>query len=119
MAEGGDDSGSWWDATFDTPEPPTREQRNIGDLMRARERQEKEIAALRSDLKKTRGQIRQLKSATVSLLGPVMLGGIIGFAAALEQADGKWSKLAVFLTGAFAVWWLRDVGKSFDDVTRD
>lgn len=118
MSEGQDDKPDTWHDVFGERNL-TAEQHDIRSLMRARTEQSKAVQELRRELRDSRSQIRRLKNATVTLLGPVLIGGVVAFWALLDQADGPWEKLAIWLSGAVGIWWLRDVGRSFDDVTRD
>ena len=120
MTEGEEaDPDAWWDEIFGSNPRPTREQRTLHSLMSAKAEQDKSIRELRRDLRVAQSQIRRVRNASLSLLSPILFGGIIAFSIAFAETDGLWGKLLVVAVGAFGIWWLRDVGKSFDDATRD
>jgi hypothetical protein len=118
LSEGDDSNADVWRDIFGE-RTLTAEQHDIRSLMRAKADQAKAIQELKRELRTSRSQIRRLKNATVALLGPIMLGGIVAFWTLLDHADGPWEKVAVWLSGAFGVWWLRDVGRNFDEATHD
>lgn len=64
------------------------------------------------------GRVQRLRNATVDLLGPVMLGGMFGLFYALTHARGFWDYAMIAGFAAFAIFWLRDAAKAFDDVTK-
>ena len=120
MLGGGDYSDDeWWANVFGGDPNDTMEQRRIRFLLRAKHDHDREFRELRSQLHKSHAKVRRLRDATTALLGPILMGGIIAFFLFLDQAETNWGKVLVCLCGAVGVWWLRDVGKAFDDVTRD
>lgn len=109
----------WWEEVFGEHDDKSIEERRLRTLIHADHQTQKDIRDLRVRLGAAEQKIRRLRNATIALLGPVLMGGIVAFFYALGGADGLWSKLLVIGCGLFGIIWLRDVGNAFDDVTRD
>ncbi|OWQ97994.1 hypothetical protein [Sphingopyxis witflariensis] len=108
-----------WEKIFNEHPDMSSDSRRIRALIQADHNTQRSIAELRRKLGAAQWKIHRLRNATTSLLGPVLLGGIWAFFTALERAEGVWSNLFVWGAGAFGFYWLREIGKEFDDVTRD
>lgn len=109
----------WWTNVFGGKESDPIEQRRIRYLLQSNYEKDMLLRDLRGEIGKTRAQIRRLKEASMSFLGPVMLVGIVGFVEAYRRSSGAWEVIALLAAAAFGFWWLRNVGKAFDDVKFD
>lgn len=111
-----DEPSHWWDDTFETPASRSNEQQQIDRLFENDRKNRKLIDELRRDIGESNQRLRRLKTATTSLLTPILLGMIILFFQELERADGKWEKFGVFIAGAIGLWWLTNAGQDFDRI---
>lgn len=119
MDEEGDaeDFHDIFDKLFASRSAESREQQAINHLLRENDKTRKKLQELRSELVALRRQIRSVKNAAATLLGPIVLGGIVLLVEGWSTADSDWGKFGIVAAFVFAVWWIRDVGRQFDDAT--
>lgn len=108
-----------WEKVFDKYADQPVDSRRIQALIRADHNTQRTIADLRRQLTATQWKIHRLRNSTTSLLGPVFLVGIWAVTTGFQQAEGIWAKMAIVGAGAFGIYWLRDLSKELEDVTRD
>lgn len=108
-----------WEEVFGKHDDLSLDERRIRALIKADHQTQKDIRTLRLRLGTAEQKIKRLRNVTISLLGPIMLAGFAASFYAFANADDLWSKLLVIGFAIFGIFWLRGVGKEFDDVTRD
>lgn len=108
-----------WEEVFGKNDDLSLDEQRIRVLIKADHQTQKDIRALRLRLGAAEQRIKRLRNVTISLLSPIMLAGLAAFFYAFADSAGLWSKLLVIGFAIFGFFWLRGIGKEFDDVTRD
>lgn len=119
MSEDDDDFPSKFNKLFGPPQSEAEQLKgNYERLLRRVSDLERKQRKLEADHSQTRWRLKMLRNATANLLGPVLLGGGAVFFVALSEAQDWWSYVLIFGGAAFGAYWLRDVGRNFDEVTK-
>ena len=102
------------------PEPTDVEQlqRGYRDLLVRVSNLEKKLDNARYEASEAQWSVRLLRNATVDLLAPIVLIGSAAFLIGLVEADSGWDYMLICASALFAVYWLRDANRNFDEVTK-
>jgi hypothetical protein len=106
-------------------EVPAPDLTDIKQLQRAYHDLVSRVSDLEAGLDNTRREacearwsVRLLRNTSADLLAPIMLVGAASFLLGWVEAETWWDYAIIGSAGIFGIYWLRNVSRNFDAVTK-